>query len=272
MRVVAIIQARTGSTRLPGKILQNLAGRTMLARVIRRTQRAGFLDDVVVATTTSKHDDPVVAECRRLGVTWFRGSEHDVLDRYFLASEAARAELVVRVTSDCPLIDPGLIDRVVAAFLRERPDYASNFLERTYPRGLDNEVFTFDGLARAWSEATRPYQRVHATPYFYENPGLFRLLAVKHDHDLSERRWTVDTPADMQFAQAVYDRLGGDDRFSWEDVLQLLKDEPQLAQINSHVRQKGLRDESLGPVASPCGGKSVSGPICRNGPIGTPQK
>ncbi len=246
MRVVAIVQARTGSTRLPGKVLQDLAGRTMLARVIRRTERANLLDEVVVATTTSGQDDPVVAEARRLGVPWYRGSEHDVLDRYFLASEASHAELVVRVTSDCPLIDPGLIDRVVAAFLRERPDYASNFLERTYPRGLDNETFTFDGLARAWCEATRPYQRVHVTPFFYENPGRFRLLAVKHDRDLSASRWTVDTPADMRFARAVYERFGDDDRFTWEDVLQLQEDEPRLAEINSHVRQKGLRDESLG--------------------------
>jgi spore coat polysaccharide biosynthesis protein SpsF len=205
------------------------------------------LDDVVVATTTSGSDDAVVAECRRLGISWFRGSEHDVLDRYFSASEASRAELIVRVTSDCPLIDPSVIDRVVGAFLKERPDYASNFLERTYPRGLDNEVCSFDGLARAWCEAERPYQRVHVTPYFYENPHIFRLLAVKQDRDLSEHRWTVDTAADMEFARAVYDRFGGDDRFTWDDVLRLLDAEPHLTEINGHVRQKELHDESLGP-------------------------
>lgn len=258
MRVVAIVQARTGSTRLPGKVLQDLAGRTMLARVVQRTERAALVDDVVVATTTSRQDDPVVAECRRLGVSCFRGSEQDVLDRYFLASEFSRAELVVRVTSDCPLIDPGLIDRVVAAFLRELPDYASNFLERSYPRGLDNEVFTLEGLARAWCEATRPYQRVHVTPYFYENPGLYRLLAVKHDRDLSAGRWTVDTPDDMKFARAVYERMGADDSFNWQDVLQLLQNEPGLADINSHVRQKELRDESLGPDASTGGHRSLT--------------
>ncbi|NLS92529.1 MAG: NTP transferase domain-containing protein [Planctomycetaceae bacterium] len=247
MRVVAIIQARTGSTRLPGKVLQDLAGSTMLARVIRRTARASLLDEVVVATTQSDQDDPVVAECRRLEAAWFRGNEHDVLDRYFAASEASRAELVVRVTSDCPLIDPALIDRVVAAFLKERPDYVSNFLERTYPRGLDNEAFPFEGLARAWCEAESPYQRVHVTPYFYENPALFRLLAVKHDRDLSGHRWTVDTPADMQFARAVYDRFGGDDQFAWTDVLQMLENEPELSEINRHVRQKELRDEKLAP-------------------------
>lgn len=218
----------------------------MLSRVIRRTCRASLLDEVVIATTTSEQDDPVVAECRRLGVRWFRGSEEDVLDRYFQAAEAARADLVVRITSDCPLIDPSVVDRVVDAFLRQRPDYASNFLERTYPRGLDNEIVTFDGLARAWCEAERPYQRVHVTPYFYENPQLFRLLSVCHDRDLSQRRWTVDTPDDMRFVRAIYERFGGDDRFTWRDVLHLLETEPSLSEINGHVRQKELRDESLG--------------------------
>ena len=250
MRVVAIIQARTGSTRLPGKVLHDLGGASMLARVIRRTQRAEHLDDVVVATTSSDQDDPVVAECRRIGVPWFRGSEQDVLDRYFVAAEASRAELIVRVTSDCPLIDPGLIDRVVAAFLAEKPDYASNFLERTYPRGLDNEVVTFDGLSRAWCEAVRPYQRVHVTPYFYENPALFRLLAVKHDRDLSACRWTVDTLDDMRFARTVYEHFDGDDQFNWRDVLRLLEAEPGLAEINRHVRQKELQDESLGATSA----------------------
>ena len=231
----------------------------MLSRVIRRTRRANLLDEVVIATTTSEHDDPVVTECRRLGVRWFRGSEEDVLDRYFQAAEAVRADLVVRITSDCPLIDPSIVDRVVDAFLRQRPDYASNFLQRTYPRGLDNEVVTFDGLARAWCEAERPYQRVHVTPYLYENPQLFRLLGVCHDRDLSQRRWTVDTPDDMRFVRTIYERFGGDDQFSWRDVLHLLETEPGLSAINGHVRQKELRDESLGvpPRSESCQGAAL---------------
>lgn len=252
MRVVAIVQARTGSTRLPGKVLHDLGGRSMLARVIRRTRRAQCLDDVVIATTSSKQDDPVVAEARRLGVPWYRGSEHDVLDRYFLAAEAVRADLVVRVTSDCPMIEPALIDRVVEAFLAERPNYASNFQERTYPRGLDNEVVSFNDLARAWCEAERPYQRVHVTPYFYENPDLFRLLAVKHSSDLSQHRWTVDTSDDLQFVRAVFERFGNNDGFTWQEVLQLLKTEPELSAINRHVRQKELHDERLGTDTPTC--------------------
>ncbi len=246
MRVVAIIQARTGSTRLPGKVLHDLAGRSMLARVIRRTQRAALVNEVVVATTTSTEDDPVISECHGLGVCWFRGNEHDVLDRYYLAAEAHRADLVVRITSDCPLIDPGLVDRVVRAFLQERPDYASNCLERTYPRGLDSEAIPFDGLARAWCEADRPYQRVHVTPYFYEHSELFRLLAVKHNRDLSYHRWTVDTPDDMRFVRMVFERFGGEDRFAWQDVLQLVEEDPAIVEINRHVQQKDLRDENLG--------------------------
>lgn len=245
MRVVAIIQARTGSMRLPGKVLQDIAGRTMLARVIQRSQRATMLDEVVVATTACSDDDAVVAECQRLGVRWFRGNECDVLDRYYLAAEACRAEVVVRITSDCPLIDPSVVDLVVKAYIRENPDYASNVLDRTYPRGLDNEAFAFDGLARAWCEAQNPYQRVHVTPYFYEHPELFRLLSVKHVRNLSEHRWTVDAPDDMRFVRDVYDLLGGDDRFTWQEVLRLVEENPKLIEINCHVHQKQLRDETL---------------------------
>ena len=251
MRVVAIIQARMGSTRLPGKVLEDIHGHSMLNRVVRRTRQANRLDDVLIATSTAAQDDAVALECRQIGVPCFRGSEQDVLDRYFAAAEAARAEVVVRVTSDCPLIDGSLIDRVVATFCDQRPDYASNFLQRTYPRGLDNEAFHFEGLARAWCEAEAPYQRVHVTPYFYEHPECFRLLAVTHDTDLSEGRWTVDTPDDLRFVRSVYDCFGGSDRFTWHDVLALLAQQPSMASINAHIRQKHLRDETLTPESGP---------------------
>ncbi|MGI6417958.1 MAG: cytidylyltransferase domain-containing protein [Thermoguttaceae bacterium] len=245
MRVVAIIQARMGSTRLPGKVLEDLGGRTMLSRVVRRTRRSTALGEVVVATSTSVQDDPIVAECRRLGVECFRGSEADVLDRYFGAAEAYRAETVVRVTSDCPLIDWGVIDRVVGAFQQRQPDYASNTLVRTYPRGLDTEVMTLEALARAWCEAREPYQRVHVTPYLYQHPELFRLLPVTGEQDASEGRWTVDTPEDLEFVRAVYERFGETDRFSWRDAWTLVAREPELAKINARVEHKRLEDESL---------------------------
>jgi len=239
--VIAIIQARMGSTRLPGKVLEDIGGKTMLACVVRRTQRATLVDKIVVATTMEPADDAIVAECKHLGAAVFRGSESDVLDRYYRAAEVYEADTIVRITADCPLIDPGIIDHVVRAFLEERPDYASNTtLTKTYPHGLDVEVMTMAALAFAWQEARKPYQRAHVTVYIYENPWLFQLLAVPGEIGYGHCRWTVDTPEDLAFVREVYARL--DDDFAWHDVLQILAQEPQLMELNRHVRQKALRE------------------------------
>lgn len=242
MKIVAIIQARLGSTRLPGKVLKDIGGRTMLARVVRRVRRAATLDDVIVATTTEPADSAVVEECARLGVHCFRGSELDVLDRYCQAAKQLNADAVVRITSDCPLIDPGVIDSVVAVFRNETPDYASNVIERTYPRGLDTEVVSMDALARAWQEARHHYERVHVTPYFYRNPELFRMRSVVADRNHSGFRWTVDTAEDLAFICSIYEALGPDDLFDWKSVLCLLSKEPELAAANSGIRQKSLEE------------------------------
>lgn len=242
MKVVAVIQARTGSKRLPGKVLADIGGETMLARVVHRTQRTRQLDEVVVATTVKEMDEAIVSEANKLGVPVFRGDEQDVLDRYYQAALIHRADVVVRITSDCPLIDPEVIDRVVGAFLNETPDYASNGLIRTYPWGLDTEVITLESLARAWREARELYQRTHVTPYIYQHPGKFRLLSVRNDVDYSAYRWTVDTPEDLDFVRAVYARLGAAEKFSWREVLEVLAREPALTELNSHIRQKALEE------------------------------
>lgn len=242
MNVVAIVQARMGSSRLPGKVLHDLAGQSMLSRVVRRVERAGNIGQVVVATSTSPADEAIVAECTRLGVASFRGHEQDVLDRYYQAARHYQAEAIVRITSDCPLIEPQIVGDVVAAFLAARPDYASNTLERTYPRGLDTEVMSIDALTHAWSEAAEPYQRTHVTPYFYQNPDRFALLSVRQEHDDSGQRWTVDTPEDLAFVRRIYERLGGGDEFHWQDVLALLEREPELVALNRGVQQKALHE------------------------------
>jgi len=240
--IVAVVQARTGSTRLPGKVLADVAGRSMLARVCERLGRAGTVDGVIVATTTEPADRAVAAECARLGVPCFRGSEWDVLGRYHDAAAAWGAEVVVRVTADCPLIDPEVVDRVVLAFLDARPDYASNTLERTWPRGLDIEVFTAAALARAHREARLPHEREHVTPYLYGHPQQFRLLAVTGPDRLGHLRWTVDTPDDLRLVREIYARLGSEGVFSWRDAARLCKREPALAELNRHVRQKQLAE------------------------------
>lgn len=242
MKTVAIIQARMGSTRLPGKVLMDIAGRTMLARVVRRTQRTRLIDEVVIATTELPADDAIVTECARLGSPVFRGDERDVVDRYYRTAVAHRAELVVRITADCPLIDASEAERVIVAFNNSRPDYASNAILPTLPRGLDTEVFTMGALESAWSEANAPYQRAHVTPFIYEHPERFRLLSVPFPPNFGQHRWTVDTSQDLEFVRAVYARLGEREEFGWLDVIELLKREPALSSINRHIKQKSLMD------------------------------
>jgi spore coat polysaccharide biosynthesis protein SpsF len=241
LKIVAIIQARTGSTRLPNKVFADIQGHPMLWYVIQRARAANTLSEVVVATTTEPVDEAIVNFCKGLGVSCFRGSENDVLDRYYKAAQQYGAEIVVRITSDCPLIDPEIIDKTVQAFLAEQPDYASNTVVRTYPRGLDTEVMSFGTLQRAWHEANQPYQRAHVTAYVYENPDQFKILHVTGDKDYSALRWTVDTPEDLEFVRAIYSRSEGDGS-RLRDVLKLIEREPHLSEINQAIAQKALRE------------------------------
>jgi spore coat polysaccharide biosynthesis protein SpsF len=229
-----------GSTRLPGKVLKDLEGQTVLNRVISRLRRARLISDLLIATTDQSADDPIVAECRRCSVPVSRGDQDNVLDRYFRAAQLAKAEVVVRITSDCPLIDPGVTDKTIAAFLAGHADYASNVLVRTYPRGLDTEVFSFDALGRAWREARQSYEQEHVTPYIHEHPEKFKVLSVAGEVDHSAHRWTVDTPEDLEFVRAVYSRLASNAEFSWTDVLELLDRNPELKMLNRDVIQKAL--------------------------------
>ena len=240
MKVVAIIQARAGSTRLPGKVLKDLAGEPMLARVVSRVRRAGAVDEVVVATTDLPGDDAVARMCAERGFPCFRGSENDVLDRYWRAAVAHQAGTVVRITSDCPLIDPGIIDRGVREFLAAQPavEYLTNsYPQDTFPRGLDIEVIRVDALERAWKEDTNPAWREHVTMYIHRHPESFHIRGLANDTDLSHLRWTVDTPEDFQLAQRIYEHFGHD-RFTWGDVLALIGQRPEWQDINRHVRQK----------------------------------
>jgi spore coat polysaccharide biosynthesis protein SpsF len=240
--VIAIIQARMGSTRLPGKVLMDLEGETVLARVVSRLRRANLIDDLLIATTDQPADDVIVKECKRCSVAVFRGDENDVLDRYFRAAQFCRAAIVVRITSDCPLIDPEITDKTVGAFLDARPDYASNGLVRTYPRGLDTEVMTLEALERAWRAASEPYQRAHVTPYIYQNEAAFRILPVTGDADYSGHRWTLDTREDLAFIQAMYARVQDRENFGWREILSILEREPQLVELNRQTQQKAMHE------------------------------
>lgn len=242
MRTATIIQTRMGSSRLPGKVMMDLGGATVLARVVQRLRRAKLIGELIIATTCEPADDAIVEECGRMGVQFFRGEVKDVLDRYYRAAQHFGAETVVRITSDCPLIEPEITDKAIRTFFDRRPDYASNALERTYPRGLDTEVFTFETLERAWKNAQRPYQRSHVTAYIYENPEQFNIISVKGEVDYSWQRWTVDTADDLKFIRAVYEFMDNDPNFSWRDVLSLLERRPELLELNCHVVQKALQE------------------------------
>ncbi len=242
VRVVAIIQARMGSTRLPGKVLKDLGGESVLARVVKRTQRAKLADEVAVATSVQPGDDAIVRECERLAVACFRGDEADVVDRYHRAAQKFGANAIVRITADCPLIDPELIDTTIRAFLEEKADYATNALLVTYPPGLDVEVMSADALGRAWHSAKEEYQRVHVTPYIYENPQLFKLISLGADGDYSRYRWTLDTAEDLEMIRAIYKHFGQNGEMGWREILSLMRAHPELADMNSHVRQKSLRE------------------------------
>lgn len=242
MKVVAVVQARMESTRLPGKVLMDIEGQTMLSRVVHRVRQAEQLDDVVVATTDRTADTAIVEACGQLGVAVYQGDSDDVLDRYYQAVKQHEARVVVRVTADCPLIDPEIIDQVVTVFLEDGADYASNTLTRSYPRGLDVELFSTAALERAWREADHQHEREHVTPYFYQNPKLFKLKAVAHAEDLSHLRWTVDREEDLELVRELYRRIPVDHIVPWQEIVALIYQEPDLLTINSHVQQKALSE------------------------------
>jgi spore coat polysaccharide biosynthesis protein SpsF len=240
---LVVVQARTGSTRLPGKILMPLAGAPLLARMIERVRAAKTPLDVAVATTTDAVDDAVAALAGKIGVRLFRGHPTDLLDRHYEAAREAKAEIVVKIPSDCPLIDPAVIDRVLGAWsaMHERgesPDYASNLHPATYPDGNDVEVMSMAALETAWREASKPHEREHTTPFLWDQPERFKIANVAWEtgRDLSmSHRFTIDYEADYRFIAAVYDALWTGNRpiFSLEEILQLLEEQPELHQINA---------------------------------------
>ncbi len=244
-RVVAIVQARMASSRLPGKILADLGGQPMLTWVVRRASRAAGIDQVVVATSVSQEDDVVEAFCKEQGFACSRGNLYDVLDRFVHAAREFDADVVVRLTGDCPLIDPEMLAENLRAFLAADPplDFAANRLpsERTIPIGLDAEFCTREALELAWREAQAPHQREHVMPFFYEQPDRFRILHIKHSPDYGNYRWTVDTSEDLELLRQIVGHFK-DDKFSWQEILALFQAKPELASINAQVVHKSERD------------------------------
>jgi len=236
--VIGILQARMGSTRLPGKTLIDICGKPLLEHILFRIGHSKLIDSMVVATTELPFDDPIAVLCQRLNIKCFRGAEKDVLDRYYQCARTYGAEVIVRITADDPFKDPVVMDQIIAESLAGGYDYVSNTIRPTFPEGLDVEVLTFRALERAWHEATTAADREHVTPYVWLHPDLFRLKNVEYVRDLSHLRWTLDTPEDLAFIRAVYERLYRlGSLFLMSDVLHLLEEQPALLELNANLER-----------------------------------
>jgi len=243
MKIIATIEARMSSSRLPGKVLKPILGRPNLELLIERLRLARGLNDVVVATTTNPADDAIEALARTLGVRCYRGSEDDVLDRVLQAAKSVNADVIVEITGDCPLIDPGVVDQLVDRYLSNKFDYVANTLHRTFPRGLDTQVFATRTLEEVWSLTQDPADREHVSLYIYEHPERFSLHNV--ESVLPEKHWqhrlTVDTPEDFALIETIFERLYPQNpAFTLHDVIDILEKEPELTEINQEIRQKAL--------------------------------
>lgn len=245
-RVVAVVQARMSSQRLPGKVLEPLGGRPVIDWALYRTGQAASVDEVVLATSDHSSDDVLAQHCADSGVRVVRGSLHDVLDRFTKAARITAADHVVRVTGDCPFVDGHVVDEVVETHLRERRDFTANRLPpphpRSYPLGLDVEVATRQALERAWQEATEQRLREHVMPYLYEEPGRFDVRIVDTDQAAGDVRWTVDTPEDLQAVRALVADAGVDPSWLWRDLLAAWRDRPEIAALNQSTVQRTARD------------------------------
>lgn len=242
MKINVIIQARMGSSRLWGKVLFPLGNKPAIQHVIERARKIPEITDVIVATSSSPTDDPLAAFCQSIGTPVFRGSEEDVLDRYYQAALLNESDAIVRITGDCPLIDPLESGKVVKKFLDTKADYVSNVNPPMLPDGFDTEVFSLNALIKAWENARKKSDREHVTLYIYSNPEMFNLDSVKYDIDLSAYRLTLDEEADYVLLKEIFLILDQQKRFGYlEEVLSIIESHPKLKELNSHImRNEGL--------------------------------
>lgn len=247
--ILAIVQARMGSTRLPNKILMKLKQKPALLHVVERIRNTEKVDQIIVATTTNPEDDLVELFCNQHEILIYRGSSEDVLDRFYQSAlflELKQADTIVRITADCPLIDPRIIDQVIGKYEMEDVDYACNTMPPTYPDGLDVEVFSFSSLERAWKEADLKSEREHVTPYIKNHPEIFKMSNLENEVDLSCHRWTLDEIDDYKLISNVYDNLYSEEALiTTEAVLKFLKENPNIFELNQKIVRNEGYNKSL---------------------------
>ena len=239
--IAAIIQARMLSTRLPGKVMKDILGKPMIGHLLDRVKASKMIDKIIVATSDLSENDVLCDYVKKIGFDIYRGSENDVLDRYYQTAKLFNADIIVRITADCPLIDPKVADKVVQYYLdhKEEFDYVSNTTTPTYPDGLDTEVFSFDALEKTWNEAKKRTEREYVTSYIWKNGQIFRLANVAQKNDLSPMRWTVDEESDFLFVKKIYEELyqGENKIFLMEDIVDFLQAHPEVMSINQGIKR-----------------------------------
>jgi spore coat polysaccharide biosynthesis protein SpsF len=234
MNFTAIIQARTGSTRLPNKILMKINGITVIESLLNQLSNSKLLTDKIIATTKEKDDDQIIVIAKALGVNHFRGSQFDVLDRYYECAKQFSINQIVRISGDAPLIDPQIVDKTIQLYQKSNFDYVNNFNRFRFPIGTEVEVFSFSILEKAWQNATKSSEREHVTPYIYNNPDKFSIGHLENTSDLSDLHWTVDRKEDLEFVKTVYKNISKRP-ILLEDILKLLEEHPSLLDINRKI-------------------------------------
>jgi spore coat polysaccharide biosynthesis protein SpsF len=234
MKPVVIIQVRMSSTRLPGKVLKKLNGITVLESLLNQLNYSKLLNDKIIATTSNSEDDVIVNFCKSKEIKCFRGSQDDVLDRYYNCAKKFSINTILRITSDCPLMDPQVVDNVIDFYLKNSYDYVNNFYKRTYPYGNDVEIFSLKVLEKVWEKATKPSEREHVTPYIYNNPDEFSLGWIENKENLSEFHWTIDRKEDLIFVQNIFKKISKRP-ILMKDIIDVIKDDPSLLEINKNT-------------------------------------
>lgn len=234
MNYTAVIQARMGSIRLPGKVLMKINGITVLECLLEQISYSKYLTDKIIATTTEKNDDQIIDVAKSMGVSFFRGNQSDVLDRYYQCAKKFSINNIVRISADAPLIDPSIVDRTIQIYEKSNFDYVNNFSKNRFPVGTEVEVFSFSALEKVWKNAIKPSEREHVTPYFYNNPDVFSIGHLENTLDLSNLHWTVDRAEDLEFVKTIFQSINKRP-ILLDDILQLLTKRPSLLEINKKI-------------------------------------